>query len=482
MTEPPDSPTRGTGSRFGAGVVLGPFRLVRRGLRPFEKLFPWWWRPPRAPEDLDEAIKKVQLDILLREFGEGTQVGAHVGERDDDVYLYRSDRVLVRDGDDLEDLRRFVEERSERYGGAGDSQEVLAGSLHHFVLPPGVDVPTLLNDLDTDLRPDVARPDHVLHVTSRGIGKLCPADEPRLPPTSDPLPAVTAESALGTDVRVSVVDTGLWEPAESSTASPWLGPVNGLDLVDGELDQGVQVGPGTGRTRERLIRSYAGHGTFVAGIVRCLAPATVIRHEAILVKAGAAYESDIVRQLNDAVLDDFQPHIISISAGTYTRHDLGLLAFDVLWHAEERRERTAAVLVVAAAGNDHTQRPFYPAAYDWVVGVGALDEDGAVSCFSNTGSWVDVYAHGRDLVNAFPSGVYRYHEPPNAPGTAQFDGLAMWSGTSFATPIVSGEIAAHMSRTGLTAREAKDDLLTTKYRTLQDASGQDIVAVGPPFA
>ncbi len=301
-----------------------------------------------------------------------------------------------------------------------------------------------------------------------------------MPATPDPVPARSDDAGLGKGVRVSVVDTGLWEPAETSGVSPWLGPVDGADLVSGEADPGVR--PGLGRKRQNLIGSYAGHGTFVAGVVRCVAPATEIRHEAILVTAGAAYESDIAQQLNDAVLTRFEPHLISISAGTYTRKNRGLLAFEVLWAAESRREAAGAVLVVAAAGNDSSTRKFFPAAYDWVVGVGALDEDGTVSSFSNTGPWVDVYAHGRNLVNAFPTGTYRYHEPPLAPRSAEFAGLATWSGTSFATPVVTGEIAAHMSRTGLSAREAKDDLVASgRFRALTDAAGHDIVALGPPF-
>lgn len=454
MTEPVSPGDR-------TGIVGAPLRLLRWGLGPVVRVLPW--KRPDARERLDAAIRREQLRILERAFAEEGGIGVFTGRKDDTGYLYRPGRLLVGD-DDLEGVATYFRKNSRRFGGEGRSTGLIGG-LHAYELPPKAEVPQVLDELDRAVRVDAARPDHVLYVTIRGTGKLCPADEPRPPCGSDPVPAVSQDPKAGSDVRVSVVDTGWWEPAETTGASPW------LHDVDGEPDPVDQAD----------IQSYAGHGTFVSGIVRCLAPAAGILNEAIMVKGGAAFESDIVQQLHDAVLQKFEPHVISISAGTYTRNDRGLLAFEQLWRAEQEREGKGGVLVVAAAGNDHTRRPFWPAAYPWVVGVGALDEDGSVSDFSNTGPWVDVYAHGRDLVNAFPSGRYVCKEPPHAPEERHFEGLAQWSGTSFSTPIVSGAIAAHMSATGLSAREAADELIA-RGRPLDDGHGNPIVAVGPPFA
>ncbi len=139
------------------------------------------------------------------------------------------------------------------------------------------------------------------------------------------------------------------------------------------------------------------------------------------------------------------------------------------------------MLVVAAAGNDASDRPFWPAAFGWVVSVGALNDDGTVCDFSNVGPWVDVYAHGRDLVNAFPTGTYTCYEPAHAGEVRNFTGLARWSGTSFATPIVTGAIAAYMSAHGVSAGDARDALLAAGVGFTDPRAGV-LTAVGPPFA
>ena len=66
------------------------------------------------------------------------------------------------------------------------------------------------------------------------------------------------------------------------------------------------------------------------------------------------------------------------------------------------------VLVVASAGNDYVENPgqvYYPAAYDTVVAVGALDAKGKdIAEFSQRGPWIDVFAPGEDIKVATLSG------------------------------------------------------------------------------
>jgi subtilisin family serine protease len=79
------------------------------------------------------------------------------------------------------------------------------------------------------------------------------------------------------------------------------------------------------------------------------------------------------------------------------------------------------------------------------------------SWFSNFGSWVDVYAPGENIVNAYPRLWYRTMAHGHKRDTSA--GVVRWSGTSFATPIVAGLIAARMSRTGESGRLAAQALL-----------------------
>lgn len=472
-----------------------PTRSLRDLLVNIRRRLPWPGQPAIVrpdPRDLAAEKARAQLDVIRRAFREVGEIAFAsadgTGRTEDGAnaqFLYRPGVALVRENTDE---RAWYDEFSSFFTDA-DRRDLFEGReprrRDEETLPAGLvlvdlparsdsadDVLATLEELDRDRRARrlegvVAQPDHVLHVTYRG--SYCPHTEPERPSGSAPVPGMTTDSNAGSDVRVSVVDTGLWpgSTTHKSTTS-WMSTVT-ADKEDEEVLAGT------------TIHEYAGHGTFVSGVIKCLAPQARVEVEGALTHGGAVSESEICKQLHQALDETDLPQLISISAGTYTRKNLGLLGFEILM-ATKGADDGVKTIVVAAAGNDTTCDPFYPAAYPWVIAVGSVDPDGKRSDFSNYGPWVDVYARGRDLVNAFPVGTYTCHYPQNidpvtGPEVRQFDGMAQWSGTSFATPIVTGAIAAHMSATGtqLDPWQAYQDLLQAAKANPPGPDGKPII-------
>jgi subtilisin family serine protease len=242
-----------------------------------------------------------------------------------------------------------------------------------------------------------------------------------------------------------VIDTGIDHQAVAD--HEW------LRRVTGRKDPAIRTTVGG----QRVLVPYAGHGTFIAGIIRTMAPQAQVRVRADFGHCGAVLESTLALALETVVRRNC-PDIINLAAGVRSDLATGPLALQTFY--ENVLSKKPGVVVVAAAGNDNSDREFWPAATAWATGVGALTADGhAKAEFSNYGSWVDVYTLGDKLINAFPTGSYTYTEPPNQ-GTVEFaSGMAQWCGTSFATAIVTGLIAQRMSTEGLTSVEARDAVL-----------------------
>ena len=76
--------------------------------------------------------------------------------------------------------------------------------------------------------------------------------------------------------------------------------------------------------------------------------------------------------------------------------------------------------------------------YSEVISVGALAANGRDRArFSNYGKWVEIFAPGQDLTNAFPLGNLCVHRASDRadPGV---HGMAEWNGTSFSAPSSPG--------------------------------------------
>jgi hypothetical protein len=410
--------------------------------------------------------------------------GAETDRSSTPRYLAESGYVLVR-AEDEPVVRQHLAVR--------DDEETRRA--HDIVrLPIAGDVPAAVR------RVPEAKPNYMVTITPVNS---CPADEPTLPPplphylrdrsAYPPIPVLTPprhqNPHAGAGVDVLVVDTGL---VPDYLKHPTLAGVTGdlrAPVPEGEVTQ------------------YYGHGTFIAGVLKNVAPGVNVTVSNQLQHAGSISEFHLGEQLLDALADwrpsegppGRWPHIISLSAGAPTEDGRPLRGLEEFIRQLAKHDET---VLVAAAGNDgEPEQPFWPAALAprfaesrAIVAVGALREDGAGrACFSNCGDWVSVYAEGERLVNTFAWGTYtnvhdttrdcRYHpgyDPlyrdctcVTAGGQGEevcFDGFARWSGTSFATPIVAGRIARCMNLGDRPrkSREAAQYLLTRRVRTIRD--------------
>lgn len=297
---------------------------------------------------------------------------------------------------------------------------------------------------------------------------------------------------------VAVLDTGIgphpWLPVgpvgadpvvEVSSAfqsalaahEPWLSP----HPLTGTADQPDVVQPLLG-----LTDSHYGHGTFVAGLIHQMCPDARVLSLRVLESDGLSTEGSVLfaldwlrRRVERAIADntpDQLVDVVSMSLGFYP--ETASPADVVQVEAAVRRLTDLGVLVVAAAGNDATTRPFLPAAFgadsggatgnDMVAAVGALNASGhTTAAFSNDGPWVWRWAPGDALVSTVP-----VWEGAANPGLGKLDGggvgprmrtspdpddlrtgFAVWAGTSFATPVVSGMLADSLANDAVTGKK-----------------------------
>jgi subtilisin family serine protease len=175
--------------------------------------------------------------------------------------------------------------------------------------------------------------------------------------------------------------------------------------------------------------------------------------------------------------------VVSLSLGYFDESAADVAYSSGLW-AVIKVLLSLGVAVVAAAGNYSTSRRFYPAAFSMeplpagtapIVSVGASNPNGSMALFSDGGRWITAWATGASVVSTFPVDVNGRRCPeikmPAHPGNQSMDGapaqsgppgsgsrealdpddyrggFAVWSGTSFAAPLLAANVARSLLAT-----------------------------------
>jgi subtilisin family serine protease len=183
-----------------------------------------------------------------------------------------------------------------------------------------------------------------------------------------------------------------------------------------------------------------GHGTFIAGVIAQLCPDAEVYTSGVLSSFGDGDVADVIAGLRAGLsYSRTGIDIVVMSFGAFfADDDPGLFATSL-------RRLLAGKLGVAAAGNQATCRPYFPAGMHDVVGVGAVSAAGR-AWFSNFGGWVDACAPGVDVVSTFFSFSEDLAMFPDLDDLKprKFNGWARWSGTSFSAPKVAAVVAQEM--------------------------------------
>ena len=209
------------------------------------------------------------------------------------------------------------------------------------------------------------------------------------------------------------------------------GETMGEGIKVGVIDTGVDIAHID--LKDRIIKyknftnedynDYNGHGTHICGIIGAsknniglvgVAPRCSMLVAKAFLKDGTCEEKNIINSIRWLTEERVDVINMSFSAQNFTPE----------YHSVIREADKNGIVMVAAAGNEAKQGIGYPARFKEIICVGAVDYNRKKAYFSSMGERVDVAAAGSEILSCYPQGKY-----------------AVLSGTSMATPVITGAVA-----------------------------------------
>lgn len=216
------------------------------------------------------------------------------------------------------------------------------------------------------------------------------------------------KETMGEGIKVGVIDTGV--------------DVNHPDLKDRVVEYINFSGDGS-------LEDLSGHGTHVCGIIAAsyngvgvigVAPKCELYVAKAFKKDGVADSVAIADSIEWLISK--KVHIINMS---FSSDKPSEVIYEKL-----KKAYSCGIVLVAAAGNDGVSDSVgYPAKWDEVIAVTAVDIDKKFASFSSSGEQTSLSAAGKDIYSTFPGGKYK-----------------KMSGTSMAAPMISGAVALLQSK------------------------------------
>jgi len=258
-----------------------------------------------------------------------------------------------------------------------------------------------------------------------------PAEDKRTGPSSpSPFPGSPVPSALSPSQKGITNTEQAWPlgyigavslPHPAQAARPVLVAVLDTGIDSAHEDLYGKVVADISFVEDASTGDRYGHGTPIAGIIAAdpdngsgvagLAPDSRLINIKVADDQGKCRDTAVAEGIIWAV--DNGARVINISIELSASTTRLKEAVDYAW--------SHGAIIVAAAGNDGSSRPVYPAAYEVCLSVTAIRENWDLAPLANSGDWVDVAAPGFEIYVALPGNTFGYKH-----------------GTSFAAAYVSG--------------------------------------------
>jgi subtilisin family serine protease len=240
-------------------------------------------------------------------------------------------------------------------------------------------------------------------------------------------------TSTGVGVQIAVLDTGVdMEHKDLYVNIAW-----GISVV-GDKES----------TIERDWKDKNGHGTHVTGTIAAMyndigvvgvGYDIEIYAIKVMTDAGFGYWEDVADGIwwaikgPDGIIDKDDDGIVAgdpdDDAAEIISMSFGGTSYEKEVHDAMKAAYAAGIVLVAAAGNEGDDGVLYPAKFDEVIAVAAIDEDDNVPWWSSKGTEVELAAPGVSILSTIPKDRYEYY-----------------SGTSMACPHVSGTAGLMISK------------------------------------
>ncbi len=407
-----------------------------------------------------------------------------------DAVAYRNDRIVIRSGASKTTVAGIVNAKlNQMYSTVGVSY---VGPIEQILFPTPPGGAAITPVLSVTLLPRPGGAHHQIVTLARRLrsesGQVSSPDYAYTPsgpysyywpygypqktsdlttPRSNYVPGTL--NKIGTTVKVEVYDTGLaaLNPIDLPTTTK-------LSSTDDERPNIVNNGP------KMVDYPHAYHGTAIAGVLTTIAPGMTIQEVRVNDRSGLLTDVSAARGMAsslrtlaladypDVIVNAFGSPACNVDPNVVGGADLRPIGLEAVVEVVDKFDPKLAqgMVIVASAGNVASTRPHYPAAFESVASVGALDgtvdPDGdpwtsrsrtaPLADFTNRGPWVKFYATGVDIPTTDAKGL-RFETNGDI-----IDGKAIVSGSSYSAPNFAALVAEVMSTSKIKARAAIDVL------------------------